>query len=221
MARAFCSRIQICFEVYRITEFAISHVEEKLKKDTPSSQVSSLLLSSGKILPFSSEMPAVEAEETSIGMLKTEISTPDHLPEGDMGFRRSLEEQCPSSDMINDGKVEVRMEKPAVLTPGSCYANCPNGWIGFGNKCFYFSEGRRNWTLSQSYCMEQAANLARFDSLEELNFLKRYGGYPCYWIGLHRESLQHPWKWIDNSDYNNMYVFIALFLLLFACVAVC
>ena len=55
-----------------------------------------------------------------------------------------------------------------MLTPGSCYANCPNGWIGFGNKCFYFSKEQRNWTVSQAYCRAQAAELARFDSLEEL-----------------------------------------------------
>ncbi|CAO2606814.1 C-type lectin domain family 2 member G, partial [Lemmus lemmus] len=59
-------------------------------------------------------------------------------------------------------------EKPVVLSPGSCYANCPNGWFGFGSKCFYFSDDVRNWTLSQTYCMEQGAQLARFDSLEEL-----------------------------------------------------
>lgn len=209
-------------------------------------QVSSLLLGSGKILPFTSEMPAVEAEGTSIGMLKTDISTPDHLPEGDMGkkhqgkclriistelpvklyccyvvimvltvavialsvalsgFRRPLEEECLPTAHLKDEKVEVRKEKQVMLTPGSCYANCPNGWIGFGNKCFYFSEEQRNWTVSQAYCRAQAAELARFDSLEELNFLKRCASYFGHWIGLYRESLQHPWKWTDNTEYNNM-----------------
>ena len=64
----------------------LGNTEIKALSPSPGFQVSSLLLSSGKILSFSSEMPAVEAEETSIGMLKTEISTPDHLPEGDMGM---------------------------------------------------------------------------------------------------------------------------------------
>ncbi|CAO2606813.1 C-type lectin domain family 2 member E [Lemmus lemmus] len=115
--------------------------------------------------------------------------------------------------------LSVRKEKPVMLTPGSCYATCPNGWIGFGSKCFYFSEDRRNWTFSQTYYMEQAAQLARFENLEEMNFLKRYVGYPCYWIGLYRESLQHPWKWTDDSEYNDMYVFIPLFFKMLACVA--
>ncbi|CAO2606812.1 C-type lectin domain family 2 member E [Lemmus lemmus] len=100
--------------------------------------------------------------------------------------------------------LSVRKEKPVVLTPGSCYANCPNGWVGFGTKCFYFSRDMENWTFSQTYCMGQAAQLARFDSLEELNFMKRYAGIYCYWIGLYRETSKHPWKWIDNTEYNNL-----------------
>ncbi|CAO2606816.1 C-type lectin domain family 2 member E [Lemmus lemmus] len=99
--------------------------------------------------------------------------------------------------------VALSEEKPVVLSPGSCYANCPNGWFGFGSKCFYFSDDVRNWTLSQTYCMEQGAQLARFDSLEELNFMKRYAEIICYWIGLYRETSKHPWKWTDNTEYNN------------------
>jgi hypothetical protein len=41
------------------------------------------------------------------------------------------------------------------------------------------------------------------------------------WIGLHRESSEHPWKWTDNTEYNNMYVFTMFFLLLCSCVVIC
>ncbi|XP_075838255.1 C-type lectin domain family 2 member E-like [Microtus pennsylvanicus] len=229
-----------------LAECLLGNSEYKALSPSPGFQVSSLLLSSGKFLPLSSEMPAEEVEETSMGMVKAEMSAPDHIPEGDMGkrhqgkclriisteppvklyccyvvimvltvavialsvalsgFRRPLEEQCLPSTHLKDEKDEVRKEKQVVLTPGSCYANCPNGWIGFGNKCFYFSDEQRNWTVSQAYCRAQAAELARFDSLEELNFLKRCASYPPHWIGLYRESLQHPWKWTDNTEYNNL-----------------
>lgn len=85
-----------------------------------------------------------------------------------------------------------------------CYATCPSGWIGFGSKCFYFSEDVGNWTFSQSSCMALDSHLALFDSLEELNFLKRYKGPSNHWIGLHRASTEHPWIWTDNTKYNNM-----------------
>lgn len=38
------------------------------------------------------------------------------------------------------------------------------------------------------------------------NFLSRYKGSFDYWIGLHRESSEHPWKWTDNTQYNYSYV---------------
>ncbi|XP_075838765.1 C-type lectin domain family 2 member D11-like [Microtus pennsylvanicus] len=84
------------------------------------------------------------------------------------------------------------------------YAVCPRNWIGFGNKCFYFSEDTKNQTSSDNYCMARGAQLAKFDSQEELNFLKRYMGPFDHWIGLHRESSEHPWMWTDNTEYNNL-----------------
>ncbi|XP_055467548.1 C-type lectin domain family 2 member D-like, partial [Psammomys obesus] len=83
------------------------------------------------------------------------------------------------------------------------YAACPRHWIGFGHKCFYFSESTSNWTFSQTSCMAQEAQLARFDNREELGFLSRYKGTFDYWIGLHRESPQLPWRWTDNTEYNS------------------
>ncbi|CAO2606786.1 C-type lectin domain family 2 member G [Lemmus lemmus] len=84
------------------------------------------------------------------------------------------------------------------------YAVCPRMWIGFGNKCFYFSDDVRNWTYSQSYCMAQGAQLLQIDNQEELNFLNRLKWYSAAWIGLHRESSEHPWMWTDNTEYNNL-----------------
>uniref|UniRef100_UPI00402BC718 C-type lectin domain family 2 member D-like isoform X2 n=1 Tax=Arvicanthis niloticus TaxID=61156 RepID=UPI00402BC718 len=83
------------------------------------------------------------------------------------------------------------------------YAACPSNWTGFGNKCFYISEYSSNWTFSRDFCMKQGAQLARIDSQEELDFLRSYKGGTDCWIGLHRESSEHPWRWTDNTEYNN------------------
>ena len=61
-----------------------------------------------------------------------------------------------------------RKEETAIVSPEAGYAACPRDWIGFGSKCFYFSEHTSNWTSSQTSCMELGANLTHFDSLEEL-----------------------------------------------------
>ncbi|XP_040593333.1 C-type lectin domain family 2 member E isoform X3 [Mesocricetus auratus] len=94
--------------------------------------------------------------------------------------------------------------KPENDNCGPCNASCPRGWIGFGSKCFYFSEDMRNWTSSQTSCKAQGAQLAQFDSLELLDYLKRYSGDFDYWIGLHRESPEHPWSWPDGTEYTRL-----------------
>ncbi|XP_032761468.1 C-type lectin domain family 2 member D2-like [Rattus rattus] len=100
--------------------------------------------------------------------------------------------------------VALSVKKTAQISTINTSATCPGNWIGVGNKCFYFNETPSNWKLSQTLCMEQEAELARFDNQEELNFLRRHKGSFDYWIGLHRESSAHPWKWTDNTEYNNL-----------------
>ncbi|XP_075838742.1 C-type lectin domain family 2 member D11-like isoform X2 [Microtus pennsylvanicus] len=94
--------------------------------------------------------------------------------------------------------------KTEQVSSKNTYAVCPRNWIGFGNKCFYFSEDTNNQTASHNYCMAREAQLAKFDSQEELNFLNRYKGQIDHWIGLHRESSEHHWMWTDNTEYNNL-----------------
>lgn len=79
---------------------------------------------------------------------------------------------------------------------------CPPMWIGFGDKCFYFSEDTGNWTFSQNFCDSLEAKLVQIDTQEELNFLTRYKGPDDHWIGLNRESPRHSWKWTNNTADN-------------------
>ncbi|GAB1291340.1 C-type lectin domain family 2 member I [Apodemus speciosus] len=96
--------------------------------------------------------------------------------------------------------VAITVRKTEQISIKNAHAVCPKNWIGFGKKCFHFSEYSRNWTYSQTFCMAQEAQLARFDNLEELHFLGSHKGTFDYWIGLHRESSKHPWKWTDNTE---------------------
>ncbi|XP_075838749.1 C-type lectin domain family 2 member F-like isoform X2 [Microtus pennsylvanicus] len=100
--------------------------------------------------------------------------------------------------------LSVKKEKIAIANPKHGNTICPEDWIGFGSKCFYFSEHTSNWTSSLTSCMELGAHLTQFDSQEELNFLDRKNGHSAAWIGLHRESSEHPWMWTDNTEYNNL-----------------
>lgn len=46
--------------------------------------------------------------------------------------------------------------------------SCPPSWIGFKGKCFYFSDGEKNQTLSRADCHARNASLAVIQSREEL-----------------------------------------------------
>nr|XP_034960960.1 C-type lectin domain family 2 member D-like [Zootoca vivipara] len=91
---------------------------------------------------------------------------------------------------------------PSPSTPTEC---CPNGWIGYQRKCYYFSDSDRNWTYSQNYCAPFNASLVMIDSQEEMSFLRRYKGPADQWIGLQRIDDQEPWKWIDGTIFNNWF----------------
>uniref|UniRef100_A0A674JUX2 C-type lectin domain-containing protein n=1 Tax=Terrapene triunguis TaxID=2587831 RepID=A0A674JUX2_9SAUR len=82
---------------------------------------------------------------------------------------------------------------------------CPDGWVGYRGKCYYFSEAEENWNNSQSNCSTLGASLAVIDSKQDLDFMMRYKGISEHWIGLWREQERQPWKWVNGSDFNSSF----------------
>ncbi|XP_075408189.1 C-type lectin domain family 2 member F-like [Tenrec ecaudatus] len=85
-------------------------------------------------------------------------------------------------------------------------AVCPETWLEFSGKCYYFSEYARNWTFSQAFCTAVEARLAQFETWKELDFLKRYAGASDHWIGVSRESSIDNWEWTDGTDHNSWFI---------------
>ncbi|XP_074827645.1 C-type lectin domain family 2 member B-like [Natator depressus] len=81
-------------------------------------------------------------------------------------------------------------------------ALCPDGWIGYQGKCYYFSAAEENWNNSQRHCSALGASLALIDSEQDLAFMMRYKGVSEHWIGLWREQDGQRWKWVNGSDLN-------------------
>uniref|UniRef100_A0A8B9T2R3 C-type lectin domain-containing protein n=1 Tax=Anas platyrhynchos TaxID=8839 RepID=A0A8B9T2R3_ANAPL len=67
---------------------------------------------------------------------------------------------------------------PCRLSQRPC--SCPPSWIGFEGKCFYFSDGEKNQTLSRADCHARNASLAVIQSREEL---VRLGLLSCFILG--------------------------------------
>ncbi|XP_068520325.1 C-type lectin domain family 2 member B-like isoform X20 [Anas acuta] len=79
---------------------------------------------------------------------------------------------------------------------------CPDTWIGFQSKCYYFSENESNWTTSLENCKAMEASLTSIDSLEELAFIKRCKGQGNHWFGLHKED-DGQWRWTNGTAFND------------------
>uniref|UniRef100_A0A674J321 C-type lectin domain-containing protein n=1 Tax=Terrapene triunguis TaxID=2587831 RepID=A0A674J321_9SAUR len=96
--------------------------------------------------------------------------------------------------------VQVLKAQPQLV------AWCPDGWIGYRGKCYYFSEAEENWNNSQRHCSALGASLAVIDSEQDLVFMLRYKGISEHWIGLWREQARQPWKWVNGSDLNSLFL---------------
>lgn len=83
--------------------------------------------------------------------------------------------------------------------------NCPDGWVGYLGKCYYFSATEGNWTYSQSHCSSLNASLAVIDTFQDLVFMLRYKGFFDHWIGLWRNQEGQPWKWPNGTEFNNLF----------------
>ncbi|XP_039373060.1 early activation antigen CD69-like isoform X3 [Mauremys reevesii] len=93
----------------------------------------------------------------------------------------------------------ARKPPPYPRSPPHVTAACPDRWVGYQGKCYYFSETEGNWNNSQSHCSALNASLASIDSLPELDFTLHYKGLPDHWIGLQRERGEgQPWKWTNG-----------------------
>ncbi|XP_037771057.2 C-type lectin domain family 2 member D isoform X2 [Chelonia mydas] len=78
---------------------------------------------------------------------------------------------------------------------------CPERWVGYRGKCYYFSKEKKNWDSSQHFCSWFSASLAVIDTQQEKDFMMNYAGPVEHWIGLRRESSQ-PWKWVNGTIFN-------------------
>ncbi|CAM4662967.1 unnamed protein product, partial [Caretta caretta] len=81
--------------------------------------------------------------------------------------------------------------------------SCPDGWMGYRGKCYYFSETEGSWTDNRSRCCAPGASLAGIDSEQEMAFLLRHKGVQDHWISLRREQGQ-PWKWTNSTKFNHL-----------------
>ncbi|XP_032643771.1 C-type lectin domain family 2 member D-like [Chelonoidis abingdonii] len=82
---------------------------------------------------------------------------------------------------------------------------CPNGWVAFQEKCYYFSEAEGNRTYSQNNCSSLGASLAPIDTQQDMDFMLHYRSPRDHWFGLQREQDLRPWRWVNGTEFNNWF----------------
>ncbi|XP_015422979.1 PREDICTED: C-type lectin domain family 17, member A isoform X2 [Myotis davidii] len=77
---------------------------------------------------------------------------------------------------------------------------CPEGWLPFKGKCYYFSPNTKSWDEARKFCQENYSHLVIISSMDEQNFVVKAHGSPrVYWLGLSDREQEGDWKWLDGS----------------------
>ncbi|XP_070128112.1 low affinity immunoglobulin epsilon Fc receptor isoform X3 [Equus caballus] len=90
-------------------------------------------------------------------------------------------------------------------TPGSTCNTCPDDWVHFQKKCYYFGEGPKRWIQARFACSKLHGRLVSIHSQEEQDFLTRHANKKGSWIGLRDLNIEGEFVWMDQNplDYSN------------------
>ncbi|XP_070320894.1 low affinity immunoglobulin epsilon Fc receptor isoform X3 [Odocoileus virginianus] len=88
---------------------------------------------------------------------------------------------------------------------GSVCNTCPEAWIYFHKKCYYFGEGSKKWLEARYTCENLHGRLVSIHSPEEQDFLTKRANWRGSWIGLRDLDIEGEFIWMDNQplDYSN------------------
>ncbi|XP_014383098.1 killer cell lectin-like receptor subfamily G member 1 [Alligator sinensis] len=73
--------------------------------------------------------------------------------------------------------------------------------MGYDGRCYYFSNGTRNWNESLEFCSSLDASLVIIKTKSDLEIINRYKEHFYYWIGLAKGA--EGWRWVDGSPFTN------------------
>ncbi|XP_053442402.1 C-type lectin domain family 17, member A isoform X2 [Nycticebus coucang] len=77
---------------------------------------------------------------------------------------------------------------------------CPEGWVPFEGKCYYFSPSTKSWDEARKFCQENYSHLVIISNFAEQNFVAKAHRSPrVYWLGLHDKHKEGDWRWLDGS----------------------
>uniref|UniRef100_A0A8C4T0Y8 C-type lectin domain-containing protein n=1 Tax=Erpetoichthys calabaricus TaxID=27687 RepID=A0A8C4T0Y8_ERPCA len=81
---------------------------------------------------------------------------------------------------------------------------CPEGWLLFNLKCYFFSADTLSWSSSRDMCNSIGGRLVIIRSKEEQEFLlntisNKEAADKSYWIGLTDQVTEGQFIWVDGT----------------------
>ncbi|XP_038963223.1 C-type lectin domain family 2 member L isoform X2 [Rattus norvegicus] len=102
------------------------------------------------------------------------------------------------------GRLSINVRSPPAWKEASkgcikCETPCPEDWLLYGRKCYYFSEEPRDWNTGRQYCHTHEAALAVIQSQKELEFMFKFTRREP-WIGLRRVG--DDFHWVNGDPFD-------------------
>ena len=82
------------------------------------------------------------------------------------------------------------------------FPGCPQGWISFGQSCYWFSNDVQQWENARADCQRRGSDLVIIKSRAEHNFINHNRPVLNHslWIGARGNSTDPSvWRWVNGE----------------------
>ncbi|XP_065420316.1 killer cell lectin-like receptor subfamily F member 1 [Chrysemys picta bellii] len=91
------------------------------------------------------------------------------------------------------------------LAEGSGCKLCPRDWRLHGDKCYWLSQERKDWTGSRDDCSGKSAHMLMIQNQEEMDSIQDVvQDANSIWIGLKVTPPGKDWTWVDGAPLDPM-----------------
>uniref|UniRef100_A0A2K6NU85 Fc epsilon receptor II n=1 Tax=Rhinopithecus roxellana TaxID=61622 RepID=A0A2K6NU85_RHIRO len=154
------------------------------------------------------DLEELRAEQQRLKSQDSELSWNLNGLQADLSSFKSqeLNERNAASDLLERLREEVmKLRMELQVSNGFVCNMCPEKWINFQRKCYYFGKGTKQWLHARYACEDMEGQLVSIHSPEEQDFLTKHASHTGSWIGLRNLNLKGEFIWVDGSpmDYSN------------------
>ncbi|KAM4856354.1 low affinity immunoglobulin epsilon Fc receptor [Urocitellus parryii] len=151
---------------------------------------------------LSRNVERLQAQQTQLESQDSELSWNLDRLRADLSDSKSqsLNERRAASDSLEKLQEEVaKLWMEILASKGTTCNTCPEGWLHFRQKCYYFGQGAKRWVQAKFTCDDLEGRLVSIHSQEEQDFLTKHASKRGSWIGLRDLDLEGEFIWMDGS----------------------